>query len=127
MSGEKLYLFGKEAGFRNTGRLTSYPASPFKTNGLAGGYNPYQIFTADRGPASPYELHNKKTSSDQDPANYKSVMKPADFVLPRSEEGNGLDGHGSSESDFSKDKIQYQPDTTGMVEYAKKNPECHLI
>jgi hypothetical protein len=120
--GEKLFLFGKTAGFRNSGRLTSYPPTAYRTNGLTGGYNPYQIYTADHGPGSPYELHDKKTSSDQDPAKFRSVLKPADFVLPGSKEGKSLDGHGSSEPGFSKDKVQYQPSTNGMVEYSKKLP-----
>lgn len=66
----------------------------YRTAGLGGLIQPYQLYIREHAPDGPYEERTQYTSDDQDPTNYNTTLETTEFI-----KGHGAAGNDGSNSD----------------------------
>ena len=76
---KKTLMFGRSGRFA-TGLISNYPSSVFKTAGLNGILQPYQIYISELSRDGPYVERTKLTDDDQDPTQYSKRMTTTEYI-----------------------------------------------
>ena len=108
---KKTIIFGLSGKFGSTGLISNYPSSVFRTAGLSGIIQPYQVYIRENNQDGPYVERTKLTTDDQDTTQYSSCMTTTEYIK----------GHGDvSEAEVAASKLQpgeiQAPSTSKAVE-----------
>ena len=76
---KKMLMFGRSGRFA-AGVISNYPSTVYKTAGLNGILQPYQIYVREASNDGPYIIRTKLTTNDQDPMNYSKKMTTTEYI-----------------------------------------------
>ena len=104
---KRIVTFGKSGQFGNGGQLSHYPSTVYKTTGLAGIIQPYQVFVRDQTGDGPYEERSHYSTDNQDPTKFSSELRSTEYIKGHGEnesanKGKQLTGQGSSSDTKAK-------------------------
>ena len=106
---KKNIIFGLSGKFGSTGLISSYPSSVFRTAGLNGIIQPYQVYIRETNQDGPYVERTKLTTDDQDTTQYSNRMTTTEYIK----------GHG----DVSEAASKLQPGETQTASTSKAPEE----
>ena len=112
---KKTIIFGLSGKFGSTGLLSNYPSSVFRTAGLNGIIQPYQVYIRENNQDGPYVERTKLTTDDQDTTQYSSRMTTTEYIK----------GHGDvSEAEVAASKQPGEIQTPSTSKAADETTEA---